>query len=98
MEHSRDSQHIIQDTEGRQTKQKYNIQSLKEEQRESHQISDDEPRCFRKKCSSCILCAPPRYADSLPSEKCKFRKVQPVCEDDRILFVAITLTNPDLYM
>jgi hypothetical protein len=46
MGHSRDSQHIIQDTEGRQTKQKYNIQSLKEEQRESHQIPDDEPRCL----------------------------------------------------
>jgi hypothetical protein len=98
MGHSRDSQHIIQDTEGRQTKQKYNIQSLKEEQRESHQIPDDEPRCFRKKCSSCISCAPSRYADSLQSKKCKLRKVQPVCEDDCILFVAITLTNPDLHM
>lgn len=43
MGHSRDSQHIMQNTEGRQTKQKYNIQSLKEEQRESHQIPDDEP-------------------------------------------------------
>ena len=36
--------------------------------------------------------------DSLPFEKYIFRKIQPVSDDDRILFEAITVNNVDLSM